>query len=98
VATELTAEDVAALEQRGWDAIINKHLPVLSQLTSDDLSYTDTNSKVEDKAAHVDSIRTSLNDFQVVRRFDTNICVKSNVARLTGRADVDLIAHRRPGT
>jgi hypothetical protein len=96
VATELTAEGVAALEQRRLDALLSKDLTVLSGLTSDDLSYTHTNSLVEDKAAHIDSIRTGFYDYQAIRRFDTNVCVTSDVAVLTGRQEVDLIARGRP--
>ncbi len=49
---------IEALERKRFEAMTTKNLDFLKEVLADDLTYTHSNGLIEDKAAHLENIRT----------------------------------------
>jgi ketosteroid isomerase-like protein len=84
--------DVRNLEQQRWRAIIDKDVEALRELIADELSYTHSNAMVDTKETYLRAIEDRVFDYQGVRHFDDQCRVIGDVALLTGRAEIDVVA------
>lgn len=84
--------EVRELERQRWQAIIAKDIEALRRLTADELSYTHSNAMVDTKDSYLRAIEGRVFDYQAVRHFDDECRVIGDVALLTGRAEIDVVA------
>lgn len=50
--------EIEAIERQRFEAMTTKNIDFLKNVLADDLSYTHSNGLVEDKATHLENIRT----------------------------------------
>lgn len=85
-------EAVRDLERQRWQAILDKDVDALDRLTAEELSYTHSNALVDTKESYLRAIRDRVFDYREARRFDEECRVIGDVALLTGRAEIDVVA------
>jgi uncharacterized protein (TIGR02246 family) len=95
--TDTAADEVLALEQRRWDAMIAKDTATLAELFADEASYTHSNALVDTKASYLRAIEERTFDYRSVERSDQQVRVLGDTALLTGRAGIEVVAggHQR---
>ena len=86
------AAEVRDLERQRWQAMIDKDLDTLRQLFADELSYTHSNALVDTKDSYLRAIEERVFDYRGVRHSDDECRVLGDVALLTGRAEIDVMA------
>ena len=85
-----TTQDILALENRRYTAMVAGDLAVLGELLADDLVYTHSNAVVDSKASYIDGVRTKKWNYQGVERPVEEITLYGDVARVVGHARLTL--------
>ncbi len=86
-----TAEqEIRALEDQRFQAMIAGDAATLERLLSDQLVYTHSNAGVDSKASLVDGIRTGRFAYQRIERPDQAIVVHGETAVVAGHARMEL--------
>lgn len=79
-------DDVLALEEQRWAALIDNDVEVLDQLVHRSLSYTHSNAVVDTKQSWLDSVAGGSVDYRSVERKDVAMITAGTTAVVTGSA------------
>ncbi len=85
-----TIQDILALENRRYAAMVAGDLAVLDELLADDLVYTHSSAEVDTKASYIDGLRTKKWNYKGVERPVEEITLFGDVARVVGHARLTL--------
>jgi ketosteroid isomerase-like protein len=83
-------EDILALENRRYRAMVDKDFATLADLLADDLVYTHSNAVVDGKASYIEGIRAKRWDYAAAERPEENIETFGDCARVTGHVRLTL--------
>ncbi|MGF1598043.1 MAG: nuclear transport factor 2 family protein [Acidimicrobiales bacterium] len=90
-----TPDDIAALEDRRWKALIDADLETLRSLFADELSYTHSNGLVDTKASYLEAIEKGTFDYRSETRTETDIRIVGSTAMVIGRCAFHVVAGGR---
>lgn len=82
----MTTDDVLALEEQRWAALIGNDFDALDQLVHPSLSYTHSNALVDTKQSWLDSVAGGSVDYRSVEREDIAMITSGTTAVITGKA------------
>lgn len=85
-----TQQDILALENRRYKAMVEKDFAALGELLADDLVYTHSNAVVDSKASYIEGIRNKRWDYAGAERPEEKIEVFVDCARVTGHVRLTL--------
>ena len=85
-----TKEDILALENRRYNAMVAADTSELNALLADDLIYTHSNAVVDNKKSYVDGIVGGRWAYSAAARPEENIEVFGDCARVTGHVRLTL--------
>jgi ketosteroid isomerase-like protein len=85
-----TAQDIRALEDRRYKAMVSADRPVLEELLADDLIYTHSNAVIDTKQSYIDGILGGKWAYAAAERPIENIDVFGDCARVTGHVRLTL--------
>ena len=81
--TTTTKKEVEKLEHEWAKALLEENVTKLEMILSDDLQYTRSNGKVENKASYLKSIRDGITKYAIIKRSNTRIIIKVDTAIVT---------------
>jgi ketosteroid isomerase-like protein len=93
--SDAVIDEVLALEEQRWQAMIAKDTARLAELFADEMSYTHSNALVDTKESYLVAIEERVFDYQAVERSDGQASLVGDTALLTGRAEIDVVAGGR---
>jgi len=93
--SDAAIDEVLALEERRWEAMIAKDTATLAEMFADEMSYTHSNALVDTKQSYLKAIEERVFDYQSVERSDGQASLVGDTALLTGRAEIDVAAGGR---
>jgi ketosteroid isomerase-like protein len=85
-----TPQDILALENRRYKAMVEADRPVLEELLADDLIYTHSNAVIDTKQSYIDGILGGRWAYAAAERPDEKIDVFGDCARVTGHVRLTL--------
>ncbi len=85
-----TSQDIRALEDRRYKAMVSADRPVLEELLADDLIYTHSNAVIDTKQSYIDGILGGKWAYAAAERPVENIDVFGDCARVTGHVRLTL--------
>ena len=85
-----TPQDIRALEDRRYKAMVSADRPVLEELLADDLIYTHSNAVIDSKQSYIDGILGGKWAYAAAERPVENIDVFGDCARVTGHVRLTL--------
>lgn len=85
-----TPQDIRALEDRRYKAMVSADRPVLEELLADDLIYTHSNAVIDTKQSYIDGILGGKWAYAAAERPVENIDVFGDCARVTGHVRLTL--------
>ncbi|MPY93330.1 MAG: DUF4440 domain-containing protein [Acidimicrobiia bacterium] len=93
--TDAAVAEVLQLEERRFAAMVAKDTATLAELFAEEMSYTHSNAAVDTKASFLAAIEQRRFDYRTVTCSDRSSVVVGDTARLTGRAEIDVVAGGR---
>lgn len=91
----LSLNDAISLDDLRWAALLRNDSATLADMLADDLVYIHSNSRIETKASYIESIRTRVLEYRKIKISDQRGMVHGSTAVVTGRAEIELLAHGR---
>jgi len=91
----LSPGDAISLDDRKWAALLGNDSDALADMLADDLVYIHSNARIENKASYLESIRTGVLEYRKIEISDQHGLVHGSTAVVTGRAEIELLAHGR---
>lgn len=92
---DVVTEEIEAVEQERWQAMLAADTEALDRLLADELTYTHSNGLVDTKASLLDAIAVKRFDYRSADRRDVSIAVVGDVAVITGRVAMLVVAGDR---
>jgi hypothetical protein len=89
------AAEIRELEDRRYKAMIDKDLVTLDELFADELAYTHSNALVDTKQSYLAAIEKRVFDYREAKRLEEDIVVFGDAARVTGHAQLHVVAGKR---
>jgi uncharacterized protein (TIGR02246 family) len=89
------AAEIRELEDRRYKAMIDKDLATLDEIFADELSYTHSNTLVDTKQSYLEAIEKRMFDYRDAKRLEEDIVVFGDAARITGHAQLHVVAGKR---
>jgi ketosteroid isomerase-like protein len=89
------AAEIRELEDRRYKAMIDKDVATLDELFADELAYTHSNALVDTKASYLKAIDKRVFDYREAKRLEEDIVVFGDSARITGHAQLHVVAGGR---
>ena len=80
-----TKKEIENLEHEWAQALLDENVAKLDAILSDNLQYTRSNGKVENKAGYLKSLRDGTTNYSLVKRDNTKIIVNGETAIVTAR-------------
>jgi ketosteroid isomerase-like protein len=91
-------DEVRALEDRRYRAMIDGDVAVLEPLLGDDLVYTHSTSLVDSKASYLDKLRSRKVVYRKVERPEESLQVYGDTAVITGEVRLEVLVDGSPRT
>ena len=85
-----TEQDILALENRRYQAMVEADTAALNELLADDLIYTHSNAVVDTKQSYIDGIVAKKWHYQKLERPVEQIAVFGDCARVSGQIRIAL--------
>lgn len=85
-----TEQDILALENRRYTAMVEADKTTLNELLADDLTYTHSNAIVDTKQSYIDGILGGRWAYAKAERPEENITLFGDCARVTGHVRLTL--------
>lgn len=87
---EIEMDEILELENRRTEAMIKQDVPALDDILADDLSYTHTSARVENKAEFIAALRSGRTKYQAIERDDVKVRQYGDTAVVTGHANMQV--------
>ncbi len=78
-------QEILKLEHEWALALLNEDAPKLETLLADNLQYTRSNGKVENKSSYLKSIRDGITHYSLIKRDEVKVQVNGETAIVTAR-------------
>ena len=85
VKTISAKQEIENIEHDWAQALLDENVTKLETILSDNLQYTRSNGKVENKAGYLKSLRDGTTNYSLVKRDNTKIIVNGDTAIVTAR-------------
>lgn len=85
-----TKADVEALERKRFAAQVSKDYDFLEKIFADDLVYTHSNAKVDNKASYITSIKEGKSVYKSIDLQEISVRDYGKIAVVNGRALIEL--------
>ncbi len=85
VKTTAPKQEIENLEHEWAQALLDENVAKLETILSDDLQYTRSNGKVENKTSYLKSLRDGTTKYSLVKRDNSKIIVNGDTAIVTAR-------------
>ncbi len=85
-------DQVSALEQRRWAAVLAADIETLTELYSPDLAYTHTDGKLDSREQYLAPLAQGLFRYTAVPRSDLHYREHGDAVIITGRVDLTIDA------
>ena len=82
----MNSDDLLAIEEQRWAALIGNDVETLDKLVHPSLSYTHSNAIVDTKQSWIGSVSSGFVDYRSVEREDVAIISSGSTAVITGKA------------
>jgi ketosteroid isomerase-like protein len=92
------ANEILALEERRYAAMVAADMGALDALVHEDLVYTHSSGVVDGKASWLESMRSGRTRYKNVKRADEKVRVHGDAALVTGRATLEVEIGGQPRT
>jgi uncharacterized protein (TIGR02246 family) len=92
--TDVAAE-IRALEDRRYQAMIDKDLATLDEIFADELTYTHSNALVDTKKSFLGAIEKRVFDYREAKRLEEDVVAFGDAARITGHVQLHVVAGKR---
>lgn len=89
-------EQISQLEKKRFTAMVDADEKTLQSLLSDQLSYTHSDGKVDDKAGYIASVMNGTMDYQEIAVLEEKITVIQKTAVVSGKAKVRAVRNGQP--
>ena len=96
MSNDAVVNEIRALEEKRYKAMIDQDFPALEALLADTLVYTHSSAAVDTKASYIDGIRDKKFVYLTSKRPVENIQVYGDVAIVTGEVRLDLLSKGTP--
>ena len=80
-----TRQEIENIEHDWAQALLDEDVTKLETILSDNLQYTRSNGKVENKSGYLKSLRDGITHYSLVKRDNTKIIVNGDTAIVTAR-------------
>lgn len=87
---------VIRLEQERVDAVTKGDLATLERIFADDLFYTHSNARVENRQQFLESVKTGSIKYEALKHSDLKVQSFGDAAVLRGRSDIKGVANGQP--
>ncbi len=84
-------DTIRGLEDRRYKAMIDGDAATLGELLAEDLIYTHSSARLDDKKSYIVSITSGTLKYRKVSRHDETIRVSGDAALITGRVEIDAV-------
>lgn len=91
----MSIEDVTALEQRRWQALLDGDITTLTELYSPDLAYTHTDGKLDTRESYLAPLAGGQFRYTAVPRSQVRYRDHGDTVVITGRVDLGIEAGGR---
>lgn len=92
----MTADEILALEQRRFDAMIAGDAGALEALLHRDLRYTHSSGAVDTKESYVRGVREKLWDYRSIKTSNEAVSLYGDTAIVHCRLQIDLLVRDAP--
>lgn len=90
------AQEILALEDERYRAMVDGDLATLERLLADGLVYTHSSSAVDGKASYLESLRSGKVVYRKAERAEERIQVLGDAAVITGELRLDVLLDGNP--
>jgi ketosteroid isomerase-like protein len=94
--TATALDEIRALEDRRVQATISDDLATLEALLSDDLIYTHSSARLDDKASFLESIRSGAVRYRSIVRDDIRMRAHGDAVFVNGEARLEVLIAGKP--
>lgn len=95
---EVAAEQVLAMEDVRYAAMIDGNLAALERMSADDLAYTHSSGVMDDRASYMASMRAGKFSYRQIERQEAKVTLVGGAALVTGRIKLDVLFDTGPRT
>jgi hypothetical protein len=85
------AQDILALEDRRYRAMLEADIGTLEALLGEDLVYTHSSGITDNKASYLEGLRTKRVTYHGIERPEERVHLYVNTAVVTGRTQLDVV-------
>ena len=86
------ADEVRKVEQRRVEALTSRDYATLEKLLGDDLTYTHSNGRFENKTQFLNSLRSGDLEYRLMQHADVQVRPYGDTAVMTGRSRLKVIS------
>jgi len=86
------ADEVRKVEQRRVEALTSRDYATLEKLLGDDLTYTHSNGRFENKTQFLNSLRSGDLEYRLMQHADVQVRPYGDTAVMTGRSRLNVIS------
>ena len=93
---EATAEQVRALEDGRYAAMIAGDLAALEGMSAEDLAYTHSSGVTDNRTSYLETMRAGKIKYRQIERLEATVAMAGDAAWLTGRIKLDVLFDTGP--
>jgi hypothetical protein len=92
----MNAQDILALEERRYAAMLAADVATLERLFDDELTYTHSSGAVDSKATYVAAVRDRVFEYKTITRENERAVVRGSCALVFCRLRIELLVRGAP--
>jgi Domain of unknown function (DUF4440) len=92
----MNAQDILALEERRYAAMLAADVATLERLFDDELTYTHSSGAVDSKATYVAAVRDKVFEYKTIARENERAVVRGSCALVFCRLRIELLVRGAP--
>ena len=93
---DVTAEQILALEDARFAAMIDGDIAALVGMSADDLAYTHSSGVMDDKTGYIAAMRAGQFSYRHIERLEAKTMVVGEAALIIGRVRLDVLFETGP--
>ena len=92
----MNAQDVLALEERRYAAMLAADVATLERVFDDELTYTHSSGAIDTKASYIAGMRDKVWEYKTIARENERVVVRDSCALVFCRLRIDLLVRGAP--